>query len=75
MELTKDEMAIISNVGFESFKSSLPTYSEAIALRYLAESFGSIPTEHYKKEQKATANIRISRQKERVNKLKDSIKL
>ena len=75
MELTKDDMAIIiNNVGFDSFKSSLPTYSEAIALRHLAESFGSIPIEDFEKEQKAIANKRISRQKERVSKLKNSVK-
>lgn len=75
MELTKDDMAIIiNNVGFDSFKSSLPTYSEAIALLHLAESFGSIPIEDFEKEQKAIANKRISRQKERVTKLKNSVK-
>lgn len=75
MELTKDEMAIIiNNVGFDSFKSSLPTYNEAIALRGLAESFGSIPITDFEKEQKAIANKRISRQKERVTKLKNSVK-
>ena len=76
MELTKDDMAIIiNNVGFDAFKSSLPTNSEAIALRRLAESFGSIPIEDFEKEQKAIANKRISRQKERVTKLKKSVKL
>ena len=75
MELTKDDMAIIiNNVGFDSFKSSLPTYSEAMALRSLAESFGSIPIDDFEKEQKAIANKRISRQKERVSKLKKSVK-
>ncbi|WP_445737026.1 ParB/RepB/Spo0J family partition protein [Mariniflexile sp.] len=75
MELTKDDMAIIiNNVGFDAFKSSLPTYSEAIALRGLAESFGSIPIEDFEKEQKAIAYKRISRQKERVLKLKTSVK-
>lgn len=75
MELTKDDMAIIiNNVGFDSFKSSLPTYSEAMALRSLAESFGSIPIEDFEKEQKAIADKRISRQKERVSKLKKSVK-
>jgi len=74
-ELTKDDMAIIiNNVGFDSFKSSLPAYSEAIALRNLAESFGSVPIEDFEKEQKAIANKRISRQKERVTKLKKSVK-
>lgn len=75
MELTKDDMAIIiNNVGFDAFKSSLPTYCEAMALRHLAESIGSIPIEDFEKEQKAIANKRISRQKERVSKLKKSVK-
>lgn len=74
MELTKDDMAIIiNNVGFDSFKSSLPTYSEAMALRSLAESFGSIPIEDFETEQKAIADKRISRQKERIAKLKKSV--
>ncbi len=74
-ELTKDDMAIIiNNVGFDSFKSSLPSYSEAIALRGLAESFGSIPIDDFETEQKDIANKRISRQKERVTKLKNSVK-
>ncbi|WP_165876203.1 hypothetical protein [Mariniflexile fucanivorans] len=54
---------IINNVGFDSFKSSLPTSSEAMALRGLAESFDSIPIEDFEKEHKAIANKRISRQK------------
>jgi hypothetical protein len=75
MELTKDDMAIIiNNVGYDSFKSSLPAYREAMALRGLAESFGSIPIEDFEKEQKAIANKRISRQKERISKLKKSVK-
>ncbi|TCL67093.1 hypothetical protein EV196_103519 [Mariniflexile fucanivorans] len=75
MELTKDDMAIIiNNVGFDSFKSSLTTFSEAMALRGLAESFGSIPIEDFEKEQKAIADKRISRRKERVTKLKNSVK-
>ena len=75
MELTKDEMAIIiNNVGFDAFKWSLPTYCEAIVLRSLAEILGSIPIEEFEKEQKATANKRISRQKERVLKLTKSVK-
>ena len=59
---------IINNVGFYA-KSSLPMYSEAIALRSLVESFGSIPIEEFEKEQTAIANKRINRQKERVSKL------
>lgn len=75
MELTKDEMAIIiNNVGFDSFKSSQPTYSDAIALRDLAESFGSIPIKDFEKEQRIIADKRIHRQKERVYKLKKSVK-
>ena len=75
MELTKDDMAIIiNNVGFDAFKSSLPKYCEAIALRSLAKSFGSIPIEDFEKEQKAIADKRISRQKERIYKLKNSVK-
>jgi hypothetical protein len=75
MELTKDEMAIlINNVGFDSFKSSQPTYSDAIALRDLAESFGSIPIKDFEKEQRIIADKRIHRQKERVSKLKKSVK-
>jgi hypothetical protein len=74
-ELTKDEMAIIiNNVGFDSFKSALPTYSEAMALRGLAESFGTIPIEDFESEQKAIADKRISRQMERVSKLKRPLK-
>ncbi|MBJ6369147.1 ParB/RepB/Spo0J family partition protein, partial [Snuella sedimenti] len=39
-ELSMGDMAIIiNNVGFDSFKSSQPIYSEALALRRLAESF------------------------------------
>ncbi|MGZ0014630.1 ParB/RepB/Spo0J family partition protein [Yeosuana sp. AK3] len=76
MELTKDDMAIIiNNVGYDAFKSALPTYSEAKALRGLAESFGSIPIGDFETEQKAIADKRISRQKERVSKLKKSVKL
>ncbi|MFL1010986.1 ParB/RepB/Spo0J family partition protein [Flavisericum labens] len=74
-ELAKDDMATITNnVGFDSFKSSLPKYSEAMALKSLAESFGSIPIEDIENEQKAIANKRIGRQKERVTKLKKSVK-
>ncbi|WP_103864800.1 ParB/RepB/Spo0J family partition protein [Aquimarina sp. I32.4] len=74
-ELTKNEMAIIiNNVGFDSFKSSLPAYSEAIALRGLAESFGTIPITDFEREQKAVSDKRINRQKERVVKLKKSVK-
>ena len=74
-ELTKDDMAvIINNVGFDSFKSSLPAYSEALALRDLAESFGSIPIKEFETEQKAIADKRINRQKERVTKLKKAVK-
>ena len=74
-ELTKDDMAmIINNVGFDAFKSALPTYSEAMALRGLAESFGSIPIEDFETEQKAMADKRISRQKERISKLKKSVR-
>lgn len=74
-ELTKDDMAIIiNNVGFDAFKSALPTYSEAIALRGLAESFGTIPIEDFENEQKAIADKRLSRQMERISKLKRSVK-
>lgn len=74
-ELTKDDMAlIINNVGFDAFKSSFPAYSEAMALRRLAESFGTIPIADFESEQKEIANKRISRQKERVVKLKNSVK-
>uniref|UniRef100_UPI0013A6F905 hypothetical protein n=1 Tax=Confluentibacter sediminis TaxID=2219045 RepID=UPI0013A6F905 len=71
----KDDMAIIiNNVGYDAFKSALPTYSEAMALRGLAESFGSIPIGDFDTEQKAIADKRISRQKERISKLKKSVK-
>ncbi|PQV48804.1 ParB/RepB/Spo0J family partition protein [Jejuia pallidilutea] len=74
-ELTKNDMAvIINNVGFDSFKSSLPKYSEAKALRNLAGSFGTIPIEDYEKAQKEIADKRKGRQKERIAKLKKSVK-
>ncbi|WP_100612772.1 hypothetical protein [Confluentibacter lentus] len=60
-ELTKDDMVvIINNVGFDTFKSALPTYSEAIALRGLSESFDIIPIEYFENEQKAIADKRLS---------------
>jgi hypothetical protein len=75
MELTKDDMAIIiNNVGYDAFKSALPTYSEAMTLRGLAESFGSIPIGDFETEQQAIADKRISRQKERISNLKKSVK-
>jgi ParB/RepB/Spo0J family partition protein len=75
MELTKDEMAIIiNNVGFDTFKSSLPTYCEAMALRSLAESFGTVPIEEFEAEQNEIAKKRINRHKERIMKLKKSVK-
>lgn len=49
-------------------------YCEAIALRGLAKSFGSVPIEDFEKEQKAITDKRISRQKERIFKLKNSLK-
>lgn len=75
MELTKNDMAIIiNNVGFDAFKSSLPIHSEALALRSLAESFGSIPIVDFETEQKVIADKRLSRQKERIVKLKKAVK-
>ena len=74
-ELTKDDMVIIiNNVGFDTLKSVLPTYSEAKVLRSLAESFGSIPIADFENEQKAIADKKIGRQKERISKLKKSVK-
>ncbi|PKQ44458.1 hypothetical protein CSW08_13700 [Confluentibacter flavum] len=61
-------------MGFHTFKSALPTYSEAIALRGLAESFGTIPIEDFENEQKAIADKRLSRQMERISKLNRSVK-
>jgi len=49
-------------------------YGEAMALRSLAESFESIPIEDFDKEQKRIVDKRISRQKERVSKLKKLVK-
>lgn len=65
---------IINNVGFDSFKSSLPTYSEALVLRCLAKSYETIPIKDFEIEQKAIADKKIDRQKERVSKLKKSVK-
>jgi len=75
MELTKDEMAIIiNNVGFDSFKSSLPTTCEGMALRSLAESFGSIPIQDIEAEINTIAKERTKKQKEQISKLKKEVK-
>ena len=73
-ELTECEMAtIINNVGFDAFRSSLPTHSEAMALRGLAESFGTVPILAFEEEQKSIADKRIARQNERISKLKRAL--
>ncbi len=74
-ELTEQEVTfMVRNISYKAYANVLPTFTEGIALRKMANTFTSIDIKAIEKEQKSSADKRILRTEERIEKLKKSSK-